>query len=488
MNRRGFYQPHDAWVGDVIPFEEDGRLHLFYLHETRQTPKIGMPWHHVVTDDVTTFTETGWALASGGPHADDFNVYTGSIIEADGIHHVFYTGQNPDKLGADGLPLQVVLHATSVDGMRTWIRHPEHTFGATAGYETADWRDPFVFRDEEAGLWRMLITARHIDGPIRRRGVIAQCVSRDLESWEPVEPFWDPRRYIAHECPEVFEWNGWWYLVYSEFSESFTTRYRLSRSLHGPWQVPENDTIDGRAYYAAKSAARDGRRFFFGWISSREGGTDDGPWQWAGTLSVLEAEQNADGSLRFHRPRELSEGFHERLGSTASGTVLSAPDGYAELLVPTVLPSAFRVDAVVDIAPDTTECGLLLRASADGDEAYVLRLEPRRNRLVFDRWPRRRTGGEQWQISGDVPHVVELERPVTLAPGPHRLEVVVDGDLCVATVDGAVTLSTRLYDRTDGHVGVFVGEGTVTVLSLEITGASAAAAVASLDDALVASS
>lgn len=488
MHERGFFRPPHAWVGDVIPWEEDGTFHLFYLHESRQTPKVGMPWHRVVTDDLITFTETGPAVPSGGPDAADFNVYTGSVVVADGIHHLFYTGQNPGHRGIDGLPLQLVLHATSTDGMRTWQRHPEHTFGATVGYETADWRDPFVFRDEAAGLWRMLVTARHADGPERRRGVIAQCVSRDLATWEPAEPFWDPRRYIAHECPEVFEWNGWWYLVYSEFSESFTTRYRMSRSLHGPWTVPADDALDGRAYYAAKSAARDGRRFFFGWIASREGGADDGAWQWAGTLSVLEAEQNLDGTLRFHPPIELAESFDRGVAAVASGTVLTAPDGYADLVLREAVPSSFRVDAVFDIVPGTTECGLLLRASADGDEGYVLRLEPRRNRLVFDRWPRRRTGGEQWQISGDVPFAIELERPVALEPGPHRLEVIVDGDLCVATVDGAVTLSTRLYDRSSGGVGAFVGEGSATILSMDVTASGTDSPASPLDDLLVAAS
>ena len=233
--------------------------------------------------------------------------------------------------------------------------------------------------------------------------------------WEPVEPFWNPRRYVAHECPEVFEWNGWWYLVYSEFSESFTTRYRMSRSLHGPWLVPEHDTLDGRAYYAAKSAARDGRRFFFGWIASRDGETDDGAWQWAGTLSVLEAEQRADGTLRFHPPREFGDTFDQVEKGLAAGIVLSSPDGYVDAIVPTPAPAAFRLVAGFDIAPHTSECGILLRASEDGDEGYVVRLEPRRGRLVFDRWPRRATGSEQWQISGDVPFAVELERP-----GRHR--------------------------------------------------------------------
>lgn len=468
MNQRGFHQPNGAWVGDVIPWQEDGVFHLLYLHESRRVPKIGMPWHRVTTRNLVDFDDLGEALASGGPSAPDFNVYTGSVVLGpDGVHHVFYTGQHPERRGADGLALQLVMHAVSTDGMRTWERREADTFGATAGYETADWRDPFVFWDEDAAVWRMLITARHAHGPERRRGVIAQCISTDLSTWEPVEPFWDPRRYIAHECPEVFQWGDWWYLVYSEFSESFTTRYRMSRTLHGPWIVPEHDTLDGRAYYAAKSAARDGRRFFFGWIASREGAHDAGAWQWAGTMSVLEAEQRADGTLAFHPPTELRDTFAPADEPTdtvvAPGTVLSAPDGYADALSAADAPSSFRLVARFDIAPGTTECGVLLRASDDGDEGYVLRLEPKRDRLVFDRWPRSSTGTEQWQISGDVPFVVELERPCHLAPGLHELEVIVDGDLCVATVDDAVVLSTRLYDRPSGRVGVFVGEGTVTV-------------------------
>lgn len=471
MNQRGFHQPNEAWVGDVIPWQEDGVFHLLYLHESRQTPKTGMPWHRVVTENLVDFDEAGETLASGGPTASDFNVYTGSIVlDAAGTHHVFYTGQNPDHLGSDGLALQLVMHATSEDGMRSWDRHPADTFGATAGYETADWRDPYVFWDEDAGLWRMLITARHEQGPERRRGVIAQCTSRDLTTWEPAEPFWDPRRYIAHECPEVFQWGDWWYLVSSEFSESFTTRYRMSRSLHGPWTVPEHDTLDGRAYYAAKSAARDGRRFFFGWIASREGAHDAGAWQWAGTMSVLEAEQRPDGTLAFHPAAELRETFARPIEAIPSGSVLDAPDGYADALTPSDAPSSFRVVARFDIAAGTSECGVILRASPDGDEGYILRLEPKRNRLVFDRWPRTLTGTEQWQISGDVPFAVELERPCRLEPGVHELEVIVDGDLCVATVDDAVVLSTRLYDRPSGRVGVFVGEGSVTVEQFTLAG------------------
>ncbi|WP_435747570.1 glycoside hydrolase [Microbacterium sp. PMB16] len=469
MSQRGFYQPQSGWVGDVIPWQENGVLHLFYLHETRQVPKEGMPWHRVSTENLVDFADHGEAIASGGSDSDDFNIYTGSIVrDTEGVHHAFYTGQNPDRRGVDGLPLQLVLHATSEDDMASWQRHPEHTFGATAGYETADWRDPFVFRDEGADLWRMLITARHDNGPERRRGVIAQCTSRDLVHWEPAAPFWDPRRCVAHECPEVFQWGDWWYLVSSEFSDAFMTRYRMARSLDGPWIVPEHDTLDTRAFYAAKSAARGDRRFFFGWIATREGGTDDGAWQWAGTMSVIEAEQRADGTLAFHPTDELRQTFDTPTAALPAHTTLLAPDGYGQVLSEEIPEESFRLVARFDIAAGTRECGIVLRVGDDGESGYSLRLEPQRNRLVFDRWPRRSTGTEQWQISGDVPFVIELERPVDLAPGVHELEVIVDGELCVATVDDSTVLSTRLYDHPTGRIGAFVGEGEVALLEFTL--------------------
>jgi beta-fructofuranosidase len=88
--------------------------------------------------------------------------------------------------------------------------------------------------------------------------------------------------------------------------------------------------------------------------------------------------------------------------------------------------------------------------------------------MVFDRWPRKITGDAQWHVSGDVPFDIELERPCDLNPGEHTLEVIVDGDLCVAVLDRQVSLSTRIYDLPDGLLGVFAGEGSITLTDLEI--------------------
>ncbi|WP_031262223.1 GH32 C-terminal domain-containing protein, partial [Curtobacterium sp. B18] len=132
------------------------------------------------------------------------------------------------------------------------------------------------------------------------------------------------------------------------------------------------------------------------------------------------------------------------------------------------LPTEALVTIELDVAPDTRSFGVLLRTSDDAEAGYALRLEPDRSRLVLDRWPRGTTGGEQWQILGDVPHAVELERQVSLAPGPHRIDVHLDGDLCVAVVDGSVALSTRLYDRPSGRIALFAQDGAFALTRVTV--------------------
>ncbi|MGN8027133.1 family 43 glycosylhydrolase [Microbacterium sp. 22242] len=465
-----FFRPEDGWVGDVIPFSRDEVLHLWYLFDDRAVPKSGMPWHLVTTTDLVHFSEQGVAVPSGGPDAEDFNVYTGSVVVDDeGVAHLFSTAQNPERRGSDGRSLQLVAHATSADGVLDWVKHPDLTFGAPEGYEPGDWRDPFVFRDGDGDGWRMLVAARHDDGPDRRRGTIAQLKSADLRTWAPVEPFWDPRRYIAHECPDVFRWGEWWYLVYSEFSDAFCTRYRRARSLEGPWLMPpRDDAVDSRAFYAAKTVERDGRRFFVGWIATREGDSDDGAWQWAGAMSVLEARQNDDGTLAFQLPGELLASFTEPVehGLSRRAARLDATDRFEQAVGGADLPDSYLMTAEIEIAAGAEEVGLLLRASPDGDEAGAIRLEPRRDRVVFDRWPRTRTGAEQWQVSGDEPFV--FERPCALPAGRHRIEIVVEDDVVVAVVDRSVVLSTRLYHRGGERVGFFVNGGSARLVSLDV--------------------
>lgn len=468
MTQGIFFRPEPDWVGDVIPWTDQETISLYYLCDRRIEPKPGMPWHLVTTSDLVHYEDRGEALPSGGVASTDFNCYTGSVVQDEsGVYHLFYTANNPDRLAPDGRSLEFVAHATSSDAA-TWTKHPKDTFGAPEGYDPADWRDPFVYRADGDDRWTLVLAARHAEGAERRRGVVARLVSDDLAHWEISEPLWDPHRFVTQECPEVFRIGEWWYLVYSEFTDRFVTRYRMSRDPYGPWTAPERDSLDGRGFYAAKSVEWHGRRLFFGWIAGRDGETDDGPWLWAGTMASLEAVQREDGSLAFKIPDEVLSDFgHEQ--SRAGSTSLSAPTGYAAEVLEQSVPDECLVSADLSWDRGTREVSLLLRTDAAGEIGYVLRLEPFASRMVLDRWPRREPGPEQWHQAGDVPHFIELERPADLSGRTAHIDVVMRGELLQVCLDDEVCLSTSVYDHLSGGVGLAVLDGAVSSTSLTVS-------------------
>jgi beta-fructofuranosidase len=469
-----FYRPQNAWVGDIIPFYKDGKFRLFYFHDWRDVAKYGAggTFYQVSTEDFVHYTEHGEMLPRGTTKQQDYSIGTGSVIEANGLYHFFYTGSNM-FLFRQGNPQNVVMHAVS-DDLRAWRKIPEDTFLApTAIYERDDWRDPFVFWNEEAQEYWMLLNARVKSGPSRRRGCTALCASKDLTKWEGREPFWAPSLYYGHECTDLFKMGEWWYLVFSEFSESVRTRYRMSRSLKGPWVAPENDTFDGRAYYAAKTASDGQRRFIFGWSTTRADNKDYHAWQWGGNMVVHEVVQGKDGTLYVRVPESVDKALSDTIAFQFKPGIGSCEIGQkaVKILAPYSLgcavagtmPDRCKITATVDFTENTHACGIMLRVSDDLERAYYVRLEPSRNRLVFDAWPR----------AGDVPFMVELERPIALSPGmPTELKVFVDGTIAEIYVAGKITMSTRMYGLPQGAWGVFVSEGNAQFRDLGLFGLS----------------
>jgi beta-fructofuranosidase len=147
-----FYRPDDGFAADFIPFYHDGEYHLFYLKDYRDPEGRGegTPWWHIVTRDFVEFEDRGETLARGTRTEQDLFVFTGCAIEADGRFHIFYSGHN-HHLREQGKPQEAVMHALSGD-LDTWEKQPgEMFFAPKSGYEPHDWRDPFVFWNEDAG-------------------------------------------------------------------------------------------------------------------------------------------------------------------------------------------------------------------------------------------------------------------------------------------------------------------------------------------------
>ena len=124
------------------------------------------------------------------------------------------------------------------------------------------------------------------------------------------------------------------------------------------------------------------------------------------------------------------------------------------------MPQAAYIEVELKIYAGTRECGLFLRADKKAESYYQLRLEPQRQRLVFDRWPKA-SDGPFWPRDNDPSFVIE--RPLDLdLPDSVRLQIVIKGDCMVVYANETVALSTRIYDLTGDNWGAFVSDGAAT--------------------------
>ncbi len=288
---RGF----DVNVGDCMPFfdESSGQFHLFYLFDRRHGASMwgcgAHQWAHATTTDLVHWEHHPLALAIDGDLTG--SICTGSVFSHAGIFYAFYAVRMADRTPA---PLCV---ATSRDGVH-FVKAPP-LMRLAAPYDSQASRDPVVFRDAATGLFHMLATTALADPaqPGAWTGCLAWFVSRDLEHWEQREPFYVPGGADHPECPDYFEWNGWYYLL---FSLQGIARYRMSRQPFGPWQQPPVDTLDGPKMRVMKTAAFHGNRRI-GAVFVAD--TADG---YAGAVVFRELVQHPDGTLTTQWPVEMA--------------------------------------------------------------------------------------------------------------------------------------------------------------------------------------
>lgn len=244
--------------GDSIPFYHDGMYHLFFLsvpeNTVRYPERVRNTWQHVVSKNLVEWEEMQPVLLPGdGTKLDQDGCWTGSVIYAEGKYHIFYTGYHIDS----EFP-QTICHAVSDDcvtfekDLNNPIIVPDIRY-----YENIDWRDPYIFYNEEEMEYWMLIAARKNSGPSNRRGVVVLYKSKDLQEFEHWGVIYEPWHTNCPECPEMYKMGEYWYLVYSRFSERAQTIYRYSKSPYGPWRTPK---FDGKSTHNRRERPVHGHR------------------------------------------------------------------------------------------------------------------------------------------------------------------------------------------------------------------------------------
>ena len=487
MRLFGYAPERGAAAGDTMPFFHDGKWHLFFSQ-----PPVGA-WEYVERARVSTAylrsdDLVNWEVMPDafGPGAhgdcDGDGIWTGSVIENEGVFHFFYTGYNRQSASP-----QTICKATSTD-MKTWDKSGSNPLISpdSRWYETVDWRDPFVYRDEEAECFKMLISARLKEGPQFRRGCVAVATSDDLESWEVGPPLASSMLTHCPECPETFKLGDWWYLVQSRYSERMQTVYRVAKSREGPWESRKLDSLDGRRFYAAKSAGASERRFSFAWIPFRKHHDPNRSWVWGGELgSPRELVSLPDGTLISRLPQEVDDSYDSPVGhdirpvlgdwSKGDSPHCDATGTYAYAFLDGPNRDDVLLDIVIEPAVNTEAVGVLIepRGGEHLDGGYSLAIEPMKERVIFDRWPaamdplwdslvlNERHGIE---VSQEIDNPL-VERPLAFRPedGRYRVQILRNGSAIECFVAGQVVASFRVYDfsNTDAW-GLFVQEGAAT--------------------------
>lgn len=305
----------NAWVGDVMPMAEGDTLHLFYLYDTDHNGPGYHPIHKFSTENLYEYRDEGLAVNYGGsPEDPDRAIGTGSVLKGqDGRYHCFYTGHN-DSFPEKGLDRECVMHAVSEDNI-TWTKIPEDTFYAPEAYSGDDFRDPFVFWNQEEECYWLLIAARDQE----LGGIVARYTSKDLAEWTLCDPLYAPGKQYMLECPDLFRMGDWYYLFYSW---DMVTYYAMSRSPLGPFEEPQDNVLDGTGFcfYAAKTAEVNGTRYLCGWIGRKSEEKDTGTYSWAGSLLIHQLVQKEDGTLGVREPESFRDYFAHREEIAVAGT------------------------------------------------------------------------------------------------------------------------------------------------------------------------
>lgn len=458
MSEQIFYHAPGARTGDVIPKFIDGRYQLFYLKNWKKPEAPGSVhgWHRMESADLHHMSEETPVHVQGG---------TGDLVYWKGQWHLFSCIFPEGK--------QLVTHHISRDGsLDNWEYLKEDTFGPDGViYQLSDWRDPRIVYRQELGEFWMFLAARAVDGH-SQTGCVGLCVSKDLQKWEYRPPVYYPERFNgALECPDVFRMGDWYYLIFSSYTNLFGTYYVKRRAGEESWRIPSNHRLDGRAFYAAKTAGNGEERYLFGWNPTKEenifGFWPDGlkakdyrTWDWGGAMVIHRLSQQMDGDLGLSMPERKKRIFDSRI----FGEILLSTKGWEleenkykavrsasqQMLLMQSLPEVCCIQAEIEIK-DACQAGVILQADETLKEGYYLYLEPDRRRLVFRSWLRMSEEGGK-----TFPYDVELETPIRLTEnGRYRLEILVEGSAATAYVNEEAALSFRMYDYQKRNLGLF---------------------------------
>lgn len=453
-----------GYVGDVMPYYENGTFHLFFLHDAKTKP-AGEGFHDIhsfETANFKDFTYRGRQIPYGTASEPDFGVGTGSLVKVGNTYYYYYTGHNAVASFLSNNPRESVLLATSTD-MKNWTKVKSFKITAPAGYYDYEFRDPHVFFNAEDGKYWMLVSAQ----TSAQKAVVLKFTSTNpaTGNWTVENPIYtttSSENYIMLECPDLFKMGNYWYLVFSEnWSSTSGTHYRIAPSPNGPWTTPANDRLDGSYLYAAKTVSDNANRYMVGWTARKVPESNTGGKDWAGNLVTHQLVQNPDGTLAVKPVAALSSVFGQSASLSVDKITGNASKNGNGFNLPAnsqvmfgKLQKANQISFTLNAAANG-KSGLILAQDNDGKNGVKISFEPSSNRIAA------------YVMNGGSEDLANTYPLSGISGTTYNVTAFISNDVCVVYVNSQLAFSNRVYDVVNKKWSIF-GSSAVTFSNINI--------------------
>lgn len=195
--------PPQNWMNEAhAPIYYNGKYHLFYQHNPQGPYWHQIHWGHWVSDDMVHWENVRPALAPEAGSLDPDGAWSGSAAyDRNGNPVLFYTAGNDAESPNQRTGLAVPADLTDPD-LEQWVKHPSPVTEQNGIGIHNEFRDPFVWYDEDTDLWYQLVTSGLQDFS---SGTALVYVSADMYNWEYKGPLYLSDRSLYPELGTVWE-------------------------------------------------------------------------------------------------------------------------------------------------------------------------------------------------------------------------------------------------------------------------------------------
>ncbi len=428
----------NLFVGDCIPFFHNGTFYNYWLLDSAHHKSLnglgGHQWVLSTSKDLRHWKQFPIVLGIDQPW--EKSICTGSVVFYKDLFYVFYA----TRLIENGKVNEQLSYAVSKDGIHFTKQKPNPFYTSAPGYSHRNFRDPKVFVDA-AGEFHLFVSSEQ-QSPLvapAAAGCLVHLSSRDLKRWTVHEPVLTGQGSVP-ECPDYFLWKGWYYLVYSDNSNTF---YVKSRNPYGPWEEPRFQALDEDWANVVKTAGfTNDRLIAAAWIPSRLDDTDTGHEIFGGNLVFREVLQDADGDLTTKFAPELIPSALPQaslsLVPDSLGTVkrsnadftLTSLNGLASAHYDNVPLNSRITFEVTPIGPNE-ELGVYLRSGEHAQGGYRLNFSANNQTVTL--------GSTTIQAVGGLNH-------------PFTVDIIMTGSI----IDVSIGNRRCIVNRTSGQAGTKV--------------------------------